>query len=89
MKPHIDDTWWKRLFTVLEFGVGGIIGLYCLYVFFTQPGFNPDKFFFKLIYVIAIPVAAIHLIKVGICYIVEGPTPPKPRIKPPQNPPSN
>jgi hypothetical protein len=71
MKPNIDNTWWKRLFTVVEIGIAAVIGLVVFYRFVTKPQFS-DSDLLPLI-IGAVFVGLIHLLRVGVCYIVEGP----------------
>lgn len=63
------STWWKRLFTVLEITVALLaVTLDAMEVW--RFGNAPAPW--VLILIVAVPVGIIHLVRVGVTYVVEG-----------------
>jgi hypothetical protein len=91
--PRVDNTWWKRLFTVMKWIIGGLIGLAIILAATDKMNFER---FFELVGLIlwgGLAIFIIHGIRVMVCYIVEGTVEKGSAKKPPeanspQNPPS-
>lgn len=82
MNPYVDDTWWKRLFTVLAIALGSLVGGVRFYRSFTSPGFKEDDLMWAL-FAAGICVGLVFIVRVAVSYIVEGLTKKSPPKLPP------
>jgi hypothetical protein len=71
MEPHVDNTWWKRVFTMVEITVVAIFGMVLLFK-------GSDKVGVAALDLVDVALAGlvavlfIHGVRVMVCYIVEG-----------------
>jgi hypothetical protein len=75
MKPHSDTTWWKRLFTVVEIASPFAMLIWFLYLF-SQANNKTLNLPLVLLFVFG-PLVILHVIRLAVCYVVEGPKPRK------------
>jgi len=71
MNPDTDDVWWKRAFTVVGIAVGAIVAI--AYLCVSESPILGAKIAGALL-IFGAGFVIVYLIKMGACYIVEGPT---------------